>query len=115
MEASLNALLREKCPRVFADVAEEKTPAPYVVWQGLGGESLGFLDNTAGDKRNTLMQVSVWAASRIQATTMCREIEDAMRASSAFIASPQGEPYSTHEPDTKLHGSVQRFLIWSQR
>lgn len=115
MEADLNALLKTKCPRVFADVAAEGTAPPYVTWQGIGGESLGYLDNTAADKRHTLMQVSVWSQSRVQASTLIREIEDAMRASPEFTATPQGEPLSTYEPDTKLYGSIQRFLIWSAR
>lgn len=115
MEADLNTLLKTKCPRVFADVAVEGTALPYVTWQGIGGESLGYLDNTAADKRHTLMQVSVWSQSRLQASTLIREIEVAMRASQDFTATPQGEPLSTYEPDTKLHGSIQRFLIWSLR
>lgn len=115
MEADLNALLVTKCPRVFADVAQEGTPAPYVTWQGIGGEWLGFLNNTPGDKRSTLMQISVWALTRMESTTLCREIESAVCASTAFIATPQGEPLSTYEPDTKLHGAIQRFVIRSSR
>lgn len=115
MEPALNSLIAARCPRVFADVALEGVAAPYVTWQALGGQSFGFLDNTVGDKRQTLMQISVWAASRMESTTLMRAIEVDMRASAAFLATPQGEPFSTYEPDTKLHGSQQRFLIWSSR
>ena len=90
MEADLNTLLKAKCPRVFPDVAPAGTVLPYVTWQGIGGESVGFVDNTAADKRNTLMQVNVWAATRLQALQMARDIEDAMRASAAAsISNPQ--------------------------
>ena len=80
MEADLNTLLKAICPRVFPDVAPSGTALPYVTWQGLGGESLSFLDNTTGDKRNTLMQISVYSSTRLQALQLVRQIEDAMRA-----------------------------------
>ena len=115
LESDLNTLLKTKCPRVFPDVAPSGTTLPYVTWQGIGGESLSFLDNTAGDKRNTLMQVNVWSSTRLQALQMIREIEDAMRASSAFVATPLGEPLSTYEPDVPVYGTLQRFSIWATR
>lgn len=115
MEADLSALLKTKCQRVFPDVAQSGTALPYVTWQGIGGESVGFVDNTAADKRNTLMQVNVWASTRLQALQMAREIEDAMRASAAFVASPLGEPLSTYEPDVPVYGTLQRFSIWAAR
>lgn len=115
MEADLNTLLKTKCPRVFPDVAPSGTALPYVTWQGIGGESLSFLDNTAGDKRHTLMQINTWSSTRLQALQLIREIEDAMRASSAFVASPLGEPLSTYEPDVPVYGTLQRFSIWAAR
>ena len=115
LESDLNTLLKTKSPRVYPDVAPAGTALPYVTWQGIGGESVGFVDNTAADKRNTLMQVNVWAATRLQALQMAREIEDAMRASAAFVASPLGEPLSTYEPDVPVYGTLQRFSIWAAR
>ena len=115
LESDLNTLLKTKCPRVFPDVAPSGTALPYVTWQGLGGESLGFLDNTAGDRRNVLMQVNVWSSTRLQALQIARDIEDAMRSSSAFVASPLGEPLSTYEPDVPVYGTLQRFSIWAAR
>ena len=113
MEANLQALLLTLCPRVRADVAEEGTQAPYVVWQGLGGESINALDNSAPGTRNTLMQISVWAKSRMEASTLSRAIEAALRGASAFTATPMGEPHSIYELGTKLYGSIQRFSIWA--
>ena len=115
MEADLNTLLKAICPRVFPDVAPSGTALPYVTWQGLGGESLSFLDNTTGDKRNTLMQINVWAADRLQSITLARNIEAAIAASPAFVAKPVNEPVSVYEDDTELHGAIQRFEIWHAR
>lgn len=115
MEASLQTLLLAICPRVFPDVAPNNTAKPWVTWQALGGESLGYLDNTAADKRQTLMQINAWATTRMQALQIIRDIETAMRASGAFIASPQGEAISVYETDTLLYGCIQRFEIFATR
>jgi len=115
LEPQLHALLLTKCPRVFPDVAPSGTAKPFVTWQGLGGESLGFLDNTSADKRHTLMQVSVYATTRLEALALIRDIETDMRASAAFTATPQGEAMSGYETDTGLYGCVQRFEIFAAR
>lgn len=115
MESDLQTLLAGICPRTFPDVAPSGTVAPWVVWQGLGGASLRFVDNTAADKRNTLLQISVYSKTRSQALQLIRQIEDAITASMPLIATPQGEPASTYEDDTKLYGSIQRYSIWAAR
>ena len=106
MESDLHTLLLTKCPRVFPDVAPSGTARPFATWQGLGGESLGFLDNTAADKRKTLMQVNAWATTRLQSLQIIRDIETAMRASAAFsfIFSPLFERLL-------LRGSVGRDAV----
>ena len=115
MEADLNTLLKAICPRVFPDVAPSGTALPYVTWQGIGGESIYALNNTPIDKRNTLMQINVWAADRLQSTTLARNIEAAIAASPAFVAKPVNEPISVYEDDTQLHGAIQRYEIWHAR
>lgn len=115
MESDLVTLLKTVCTRTFPDVAPELTAKPYVTWQGIGGESLRFVENTAADKRHTLMQINVWSATRQEALTMIRQIEDALCVSAAFTATPQGEPLSTYEPDTASYGCIQRFDVWSAR
>ncbi len=114
-EADLYAVIKTVTPKVYPDVAPEGTTAPYATWQGIGGKSIRFLNNQAGDKRNTLMQVSVWSSTRLEALNLIRQIEDALCAASQFVCTPEGEPLSMKEPDTGLYGSVQRFSIYSNR
>lgn len=115
MEGDLNTLLKTICPRTFPDVAPSGTVAPFIVWQGLGGESLRFVDNTAPDKRNTYLQVSVYSTTRLESLNLIRAAEEALCASPAFVAKPQGEPIATYEDDTTLYGAIQRFSIWANR
>ena len=115
MESDLSALLKTKCPRVFPDVAPSGTTLPYVTWQGIGGESVGFVDNTAADKRNTRLQINVWAKTRPEATSIARQIEDVLCATSLFVATPLGEAVSDYDSETKTYGAMQDFSIYSTR
>lgn len=115
MESDLSTLLKTICTRTYPDVAPANTASPWITWQGLGGESLRYVEGSAADKRMTLMQISVWSKTRLEALTIIRQVEDAMCASGSFIAMPQGEPASTYEPDTQLYGCIQRFEILSAR
>lgn len=114
-EADLYAVIKTVTPKVFPDVAPEGATAPYATWQGIGGKSIRFLNNQAGDKRNTLMQVNIWATTRLDALNLIRQIEDTLCAASQFVCTPEGEPISMKEIDTGLYGSVQRFSIYSNR
>lgn len=114
IESDLFALLKSINPRTYPDVAPAGTATPYVTWQQIGGQSMRYGDNTA-DSRYPLIQVNVWSRSRMEASAMIRQIEDAICASSAFQATPQGEPLSTYESDTLLYGSIQRFEIFGPR
>lgn len=115
MESALQTMLATVCPRAYPDVAPLGTAAPWIVWQGLGGESVRMLDNTAADKRNTLMQVAVYASTRLQALQLVRQVEDLITASPAMVATPEGEPSAIYESDTRLYGCIQRFSIWADR
>ena len=113
-ESTLAALLKTLCPRVYPDVAPDGTVAPYITYQALGGDSLRYGDNTAPDKRHTLMQISVWSTTRGESLSLIRQAEESICAAS-WQAEPQGEAASTYEKDTKLYGSIQRFLIFAAR
>lgn len=115
MESDLSSLLSAICVRTFPDVAPANTVTPYITWQSLGGEALRYGDNSAPDKRNALLQVSVWSKTRIEALTIIHQVEDALCASSTLTTKPIGEPSSVSEPDTGLRGSIQRFDIWATR
>lgn len=114
-EGQLDSLLKTVCLRTFPDVAPIGTVAPYLTWQQLGGANLRYLDNSAPDKRNVLLQVNAWSKTRTEATALIRQIEDALCASALFIAVPEGEALSTFEPDTLLYGSLARFSIYAAR
>lgn len=115
LEIDLFNILRDVCPRTFPDVAPSGTITPYVTWQGIGGETHYYVDNTPADKRNPYMQISVWSKTRLEAVQVIRQVEAALTSAATFTATPEGEPMSTYESDTKLYGCIQRFDIWASR
>ena len=114
-ETDLVALLKGMCVRTYPDVAPSGTATPYITWQAMGGEALRYGDSTAPDKRNTLLQVSVWGQSRSEALALIRQVDDAVSASVLWQCAPTGEAASSYEPATQLYGSVQTFDIWAGR
>lgn len=115
MEADLTALLKTLCPRVYPDKAPTTTVRPYITYQAVGGRSLRWLDGSASDKRHTLMQINVWDSTRAGANALVRQIEDALCASAAFTAWPNGEPVWDDDDDPDLYGCIQDFTIYSNR
>ena len=115
VETELSAALAVLCPRVFPVSADFGTQAPYVVWQHVGGQSLRFLDNTAGDKRNSFIQITAWAATSKAAFGLARAIEEALCESAVMQVAPQGEPVDAYDDGNHLRGALQTFSIWATR
>lgn len=115
MEANLVAVLKTLCPRVFPDVAEYSTPTPYITFQHIGGVPLRYVDNAATGLRHTMVQINTWAATRAEALSLSRSIEEALCAATAFTARPDSEPLGDVDEDTDRRGCLQDFSIWAPR
>ena len=116
-EAQLVAALKMVTAQVFPDFAPAGTAAPWVTWQNIGGTPLRWLNNTAADKRKAMVQISAWTTSRASTLDLIRQIEDALCASTAFVARPADEPTSLVDQDLAdpLYGSAQTFDLWVAR
>lgn len=116
LEADLYAVLVTQCPRVFPDFAPLSTQRPYVTYQKIGGKALNFVDSASPSLRHTYLQLNVWADTRVAADALARDIEDALRAATAFTARPANEIAAVFEDDEpNLRGARQDFDIWSPR
>ena len=95
------------------------TLPPYITYQGLGGTPQRYADNTAADKRHTLLQIDAWAAMRVESLSLIRQVEGLICNVGAmpFMAQPESEPTGLHEDDTlpPLFGCMQDFSIISTR
>lgn len=99
--------------RVFPDVAPEGTARPYVTYQTVGGSAINFIDGALPSKRNGRYQLNVWADTRLQAASLARLVEDALRVTTALQATVLGAPVADYEDDTKLFGTMQDFSFWT--
>lgn len=115
VETDLRALLVPLCPRVFPDFAPFSTPRPFVVYQVIGGRSLRWLDGSAPDKRHHMVQISVWADTRLAASALASSIEQALCAATTVKAWPEAEPTHLAEEDIPLYGCQQDFSIYCNR
>ncbi len=120
-----NALKGLVANRVFPDIAPPLTARPYITYQQVGGKSVNFLaqgaEVTSGsppsplypDKANARIQINVWADTRAKASTLAKQVENALRALTALQTTVEGAPISIYEADTKLRGSMQDFSFWT--
>lgn len=114
IEAALHTLISPLCARVYPDTAPLDTVLPYVVWVQVGGDAINPVNGGAVNLRWGRIQVNVWAATRIAANTLMRQIEDALRDTPTF-AVVEGALISRYEDGPPaLYGAQQDFTIaWS--
>lgn len=101
--------------RVFPDVALESNALPYIVYQEISGESPVFLERALPSKKHGRFQITVWAATRIEASTLILQVEEAMTLSLLFQAKPIGGRTADYDEDTGLRGARQDYSVWSDR
>jgi len=116
IEEDLGALLGGLvATRVYPDVAPFDTPRPYLTYQKIGGSPINYTTDELPTTQHSLVQINVWADSRVAASTLARQVENTLRQATSLTARPEGEPISQHEPDLGRYGTLQDFSIWSAR
>lgn len=115
-EQSLFALLSPLVAgRVYPDVAPSGAALPRIAYQQVGGSNITYTEGAVPDTENGRMQVACWAASRIAAVTLAKQVEAALLGAADFQCIALGARRSVYEQDTQLFGCMQDFSIWSAR
>lgn len=109
---AIKALVENRC---FPDVAPEGTATPYITWQQAGGPAYTYVEKAVPNLEGARMQITVWSATRLEANTIIRQVEQALTAATAFESKPVSAFTAIHEQDTGLYGALQDFYIWSPR
>jgi hypothetical protein len=110
--AALRSLVSD---RVFPDVAPLGSELPRIVYQQAGGVSTVYAEGTIPTQENVRMQIVCWATTRVVATALAKQVEDALMAAAGSTVVPLGQRVARYEPDTLLYGSQQDFSIQSPR
>lgn len=109
--AALKSLVNN---RVYRDLAPQTvTDLPRITFQQVGGAAVNFLEGApVPSKKNSRIQINVWAERRDDANALARQVADALRAVPALHTTVLGEFIAVYEPDTFLYGTIQDFSFW---
>lgn len=109
---AFNALKALVSNKVYPDVNDAGTAAPYIVYARAGGQAANFLENALPDKENARLQVTCWHTTRLGAKTLS---DQALAALVALGWRPIGGPVGLYDQQTKLRGHSQDFSAWAAR
>lgn len=100
---------------VHFSVAPVGAVLPRLVLQQVGGVDDQFLDGSLSSKERPRIQVAAWADTYNVAKNLSQQAAVALCAAAGLQAAPLGAAVADYEPDTKLHGFRQDFLIAADR
>ncbi|KQW97136.1 hypothetical protein ASC94_10115 [Massilia sp. Root418] len=107
-----DALKHLVADQVYPDIGPDGVQPPYITYQQVGGDAVNYTEAALPGKRNARIQVNVWAATRLAASDLADQVEDAMRLTEALQTTVVGSRVSDYEPATKLRGTRQDFSVW---
>lgn len=111
LEASIKtALAAVAGGRVYPDTTPDKPVFPCVVYQQVGGEVLNPLEATDPGLDHARVQFWVHAKTRLEASTIAREVRIALMSSLKAYA--YSAPVSTYDDALKLYGARTDFGVW---
>lgn len=100
--------------RVYPDVGPSGVTVPYITWQQVGGTPINFLDTaTLPSKANGRFQINTWAATRAEAATLAKQVENAVRATTSLQPTVLSQPVATTDEETGRKGYRQDFSLWN--
>ena len=112
IETSIFALLSPLVAgRCYPDVVPDLTALPALAYQGVGGSVVEFAEGGIASKENMRLQVVVWSKTRLEASTIIRQVRAAL-IGSAFQVTTYGAPVWLHDEALQISGARQDFSLW---
>ena len=114
MESQLLAVLGPLVGgRAYPDFAPEDAALPYVTYQAVGGQPINYTEGSVPDIENARVQINVWAARRIPASELGKQVEDAMRLAPSLRTTVITGRVATFDEETGYRGTRQDFSIYT--
>lgn len=113
LEEKVFAALTDESPslRVYPDIAPPQVMLPFVVYTFVAGSEDVHLQGHSGIGA-TIVQVSVYASTRLRASEVMEEVKSLMFASTDFTVNGIDLPGADrYEPDTKRYRSTVDFSL----
>ena len=98
--------------KVYPDVNDAGTAAPYIVYNRAGGASPALLENALPSKDTARLQVTCWHSTRTGAQALREQV---LTALVALGWRPIGGSVSLQDSTTKLRGAAQDFFAFADR
>ena len=98
---------------VYPDFAPEGVPRPFITFQAVGGNPINFLTGDVPDKERSRVQVSVWAATRLEASDIGKQAENTLRVVAGLQTTVLTGRIATFDEDTELRGTMQDFEFFT--
>lgn len=113
LEAQIKTLLGPLVGgRCYPDTIPGGTPTfPLVIYQGVGGFAIEFMDKTLPDKDHARVQIVVWSKTRLEASQIARQAREALVGSDMAVET-YGAPVWLFEEALKLYGARTDYGIW---
>lgn len=115
LEATLKTLLGPLVGgRCYPDDTDDVIPPlvfPLIIYQGVGGRAIDYVDGKVADKDNIRLQVIVWSKTRLEASQIARAARVAL-VEGDMKAVTLGAAVSLRDKVVKLRGTRQDFSIW---
>jgi len=111
LEASIKTALASVAGgRVYPDTTPDNVTFPCVVYQQVGGDVLNPLECVDPNLDHARMQVWVWSKTRLEASTVMRQVRTALMGSLKAYA--YSAPVSNYDDVLKLYGARTDFGVW---
>lgn len=111
LETSLFAVLSPLVDgNVFPDITPEPPTFPCIIYQQVGGKAFDYVDKTLPENDNARVQMLVWAKTRLEASTLMRQVRVALLGSALNVRTVAAAISQYHEY-LALYGARQDFDI----
>lgn len=111
IEASIKTTLAAVAGgRTYPDIPPDNPTFPLNVYQQVGGAVINPLEGGDPNKDNARIQIVTWAKTRLEASSVSRQVRLAM--STSLNAILLGAPVSVYDETTKLYGSRADYSVW---
>jgi hypothetical protein len=95
---------------IFATLAPQNTPYPFITYQRVGGVPTNTLAGESNGQ-NARIQFNVWAYTLDEALTIMAALK-VIVTTTPFRAVSLGEPVAEYNAPTKGRGARQDFSFW---
>lgn len=111
IETTLKAAIAAVVGRCYPDVGPLKPTLPFATFQQVGGKAVDVINGTDPHFEGGRIQINVWATTRDEANTLCREVVAALRPN-PINARPIGLLIARYEQTTARYGAQQDIEVW---